>query len=69
MKRTLVLRRGRPVLAWLFRPVAGALSGTVTAALSRQRGTVVRFVVLLALACVRCVDRGLQLLLPATGQG
>ncbi|MFE4654799.1 FtsX-like permease family protein [Streptomyces sp. NPDC056707] len=54
----LALRRGRPVLAWLFRPVAGALSGTVTAALSRQRGTVVRSVVLLALACAFAVSTG-----------
>ncbi|WP_189382577.1 FtsX-like permease family protein [Streptosporangium nondiastaticum] len=46
----LVLRRGRPVLARLLRPVAGPLSGTVAASLSRQRGAVLRGVVLLALA-------------------
>ncbi|MDX6352298.1 MAG: putative transport system permease protein, partial [Streptomyces sp.] len=46
----LLLRRGRPVLARLLRPAAGALSGTVAASLSRQRGTVVRAVVLLGLA-------------------
>lgn len=46
-----LLRRGRPVLRRLFHPAAGALSGTVAAGLSRQRGTVVRSVVLLSLAC------------------
>ncbi|EMF01786.1 hypothetical protein H340_04238 [Streptomyces mobaraensis NBRC 13819 = DSM 40847] len=46
----LVLRRGRPVLARLLHPLAGPLSGTVAASLSRQRGTVLRGVVLLALA-------------------
>ncbi|MDT0454781.1 FtsX-like permease family protein [Streptomyces sp. DSM 41527] len=46
----LLLRRGRPVLQRLFRPAAGALSGTVAAGLSRQSGTVVRSVVLLGLA-------------------
>ncbi|WP_066954483.1 FtsX-like permease family protein [Streptomyces lushanensis] len=46
-----LLHRGGPVLRRLFRPAAGALSGTVAAGLSRQRGTVVRSVVLLALAC------------------
>ncbi|MFI1183514.1 FtsX-like permease family protein [Streptomyces sp. NPDC020799] len=46
----LVLRRGRPALARLLRPVTGPLSGTVAAGLSRQRGTVLRAVVLLALA-------------------
>ncbi|MFI0219225.1 FtsX-like permease family protein [Streptomyces lydicus] len=46
----LVLRRGRPVLARMLRPAAGPLSGTVAASLSRQRGTVLRAVVLLALA-------------------
>ncbi|MGW7486329.1 FtsX-like permease family protein [Streptomyces sp. NPDC054786] len=46
----LLLRRGRPVLARLLRPATGALSGTVAASLSRQRGTVLRAVVLLALA-------------------
>ncbi|MFE2426175.1 FtsX-like permease family protein [Streptomyces sp. NPDC059373] len=46
----LMLRRGRPILARLLRPAAGALSGTVAASLSRQRGTVVRAVVLLGLA-------------------
>ncbi|MFF2851229.1 FtsX-like permease family protein [Streptomyces sp. NPDC058001] len=46
----LLLRRGRPVLARLLRPAAGPLSGTVAASLSRQRGTVLRAVVLLALA-------------------
>ncbi|MFE7127827.1 ABC transporter permease [Streptomyces sp. NPDC057617] len=46
-----LLRRGRPVLRRLFHPAAGALSGTVAASMSRQRGTVVRSVVLLSLAC------------------
>ncbi|QXE38277.1 ABC transporter permease [Streptomyces sp. GMY02] len=46
-----LLHRGGPVLRRLFRPAAGALSGTVAASLSRQRGTVLRSVVLLALAC------------------
>ncbi|MFE4173875.1 FtsX-like permease family protein [Streptomyces sp. NPDC056909] len=46
-----LLHRGRPVLRRLFRPAVGALSGTVAASLSRQRGTVLRSVVLLALAC------------------
>ncbi|TKA06671.1 FtsX-like permease family protein [Actinacidiphila oryziradicis] len=46
----LLLRRGRPALTRLLRPAAGPLSGTVAASLSRQRGTVVRAVVLLALA-------------------
>ncbi|MER5360386.1 FtsX-like permease family protein [Streptomyces sp. NPDC002785] len=54
----LLLRRGRPVLARLFRPAAGVLSGTVAASLSRQRGTVVRSVVLLALACAFAVSTG-----------
>ncbi|MCX4788375.1 ABC transporter permease [Streptomyces sp. NBC_01221] len=54
----LLLRRGRPVLARLFRPAAGVLSGTVAAGLSRQRGTVVRSVVLLALACAFAVSTG-----------
>ncbi|WP_327273786.1 ABC transporter permease [Streptomyces sp. NBC_01224] len=52
----LLLRRGRPVLARLFRPAAGVLSSTVAAGLSRQRGTVVRSVVLLALACAFAVS-------------
>ncbi|MFJ9034324.1 FtsX-like permease family protein [Streptomyces sp. NPDC102274] len=46
-----LLHRGGPVLRRLFRPTAGALSGTVAASLSRQRGTILRSVVLLALAC------------------
>ncbi|WP_129292436.1 FtsX-like permease family protein [Streptomyces lydicus] len=46
----LLLRRGRPVLTRLLRPMTGALSGTVAASLSRQRGTVLRAVVLLVLA-------------------
>ncbi|MDX6329285.1 MAG: putative transport system permease protein, partial [Streptomycetaceae bacterium] len=46
----LLLRRGRAALTRLLRPAAGPLSGTVAASLSRQRGTVVRAVVLLALA-------------------
>lgn len=54
----LLLRRGRPVLTRLFRPAAGALAGTVAAGLSRQRGTVVRSVVLLALACAFAVSTG-----------
>ncbi|MET8420916.1 FtsX-like permease family protein [Streptomyces sp. NPDC005134] len=54
----LLLRRGRPVLARLFRPAAGVLSDTVAAGLSRQRGTVVRSVVLLALACGFAVSTG-----------
>ncbi|MFD0294115.1 FtsX-like permease family protein [Streptomyces sp. NPDC127118] len=54
----LLLRRGRPLLSRLFRPAAGALSGTVAAGLSRQRGTVVRSVVLLALACAFAVSTG-----------
>ncbi|MFE2842131.1 FtsX-like permease family protein [Streptomyces scopuliridis] len=47
----LLLRRGRPLLQRLFRPAAGALAGTVAAGVSRQRGAVLRSVVLLALAC------------------
>ncbi|GAA1311320.1 hypothetical protein Psi02_55210 [Planotetraspora silvatica] len=46
----LLLRRGRPFLARLLRPAAGPLADTVAASLSRQGTTVVRAVVLLALA-------------------
>ncbi|HEY0487271.1 MAG TPA: ABC transporter permease [Mycobacteriales bacterium] len=46
----LLLDRGRPVVAAALRPVAGPLSGTVAATLSRQRRLVARAVVLLALA-------------------
>ncbi|GAA4588500.1 hypothetical protein GCM10023194_40330 [Planotetraspora phitsanulokensis] len=46
----LLLRRGRPFLARLLRPAAGSLADTVAASLSRQGTTVVRAVVLLALA-------------------
>jgi putative ABC transport system permease protein len=48
----LLLSRGRPVLARLSRPLAGTLSGTVAASLSRQRRIITRTVTLLALAIV-----------------
>jgi putative ABC transport system permease protein len=48
----LLLSRGRPVLARLSRPLAGTLSGTVAASLSRQRRILTRTVTLLALAIV-----------------
>ncbi|MDQ1680823.1 MAG: putative transport system permease protein [Frankiaceae bacterium] len=44
------LRRGRRPLRALTRPFAGTLSGTVAAALSRQRALISRVVVLVALA-------------------
>ncbi len=43
------LRRGRPVLRRLARPVAGTLAGTVAATLTRQRRILARAVVLVAL--------------------
>ena len=43
------LRRGRAVLRRLARPLAGNLAGTVAATLSRQRRTLARAVVLVAL--------------------
>src|SRR5690349_21198024 len=48
----LLLSRGRPVLARLSRPLAGSLSGTVAASMSRQRRVLTRTVTLLALAIV-----------------
>ena len=48
----LLLSRGRRVLARLSRPLAGSLSGTVAASLSRQRRILTRTVTLLALAIV-----------------
>ena len=48
----LLLSRGRPVLARLSRPLAGSLSGTVAASMSRQRRILTRTVTLLALAIV-----------------
>jgi putative ABC transport system permease protein len=46
----LSLGRGRRLLATLLRPVAGRLSGTVTAGISRQRRPLIKGVVVLALA-------------------
>lgn len=46
----LLLRRGRKPLTALLRPLAGTLSATVVASLSRQRILVARSVVLIALA-------------------
>jgi putative ABC transport system permease protein len=46
----LLLGPGRRVMAVLLRPVAGRLSGTAAATLSRQRRTVARAVVLVTLA-------------------
>lgn len=48
----LLLSRGRPLLARVSRPLAGTLSGTVAASLSRQRRILTRTVTLLALAIV-----------------
>ena len=48
----LLLSRGRPVMARLSRPLAGSLSGTVAASMSRQRRVITRTVTLLALAIV-----------------
>ncbi|HEV2934765.1 MAG TPA: ABC transporter permease, partial [Streptosporangiaceae bacterium] len=48
----LLLSRGRRVLARLSRPLAGSLSGTVAASMSRQRRVITRTVTLLALAIV-----------------
>jgi putative ABC transport system permease protein len=48
----LLLSRGQPVLARLSRPLAGSLSGTVAASMSRQRRILTRTVTLLALAIV-----------------
>jgi putative ABC transport system permease protein len=48
----LLLSRGRGLLATVSRPLAGSLSGTVAASLSRQRRILTRTVTLLALAIV-----------------
>ncbi|HEX8008173.1 MAG TPA: FtsX-like permease family protein, partial [Trebonia sp.] len=48
----LLLSRGRPLLTWASRPLAGSLSGTVAASLSRQRRMLTRTATLLALAIV-----------------
>ena len=48
----LLLSRGRRVMARLSRPLAGSLSGTVAASMSRQRRVITRTVTLLALAIV-----------------
>jgi putative ABC transport system permease protein len=48
----LLLSRGRPVLARLSRPLAGSLSGTAAASMSRQRRILTRTVTLLTLAIV-----------------
>ena len=48
----LLLNRGRRVLAWLATPLAGSLSGTVAASLSRQRRMLTRTATLLMLAIV-----------------
>jgi putative ABC transport system permease protein len=45
----LFLRRGRGVLGWLSRPVAGSLGPTVAASMSRQRRLLARAVALVAL--------------------
>jgi len=45
----LVLRRGRPVVAFALRPLAGPLSDTVAASMSRQRRLLSKAVVLVAL--------------------
>ncbi|MCU1675245.1 MAG: hypothetical protein JWM93_3 [Frankiales bacterium] len=50
------LRRGRRPLSSLTRPLAGRLSATVAAALSRQRGLISRVVVLVALAIAFAVS-------------
>lgn len=42
------LTRGRPLLRFLVRPLAGSLSGTVTAAMSRQRRLLARAAVMVA---------------------
>jgi putative ABC transport system permease protein len=46
----LLLRRGRPLVTVLLRPLAGRLSGTAAATLARQRRPIARAVVLVALA-------------------
>jgi putative ABC transport system permease protein len=46
----LVLRRGRGLVAYVARPVAGGLAGTVAASMSRQRAPIARAVALVALA-------------------
>ena len=48
----LLLSRGRGVMARLSKPLAGSLSGTVAASLSRQRWIITRTVTLFALAIV-----------------
>jgi putative ABC transport system permease protein len=48
----LLLSRGRRMLVWLATPLAGSLSGTVAASLSRQRRMLTRTVTLLMLAIV-----------------
>jgi putative ABC transport system permease protein len=48
----LLLSRGRGVMTRLSRPLAGSLSGTVAASMSRQRRVITRTVTLLALAIV-----------------
>jgi putative ABC transport system permease protein len=46
----LLLRRGRPLVTVLLRPLSGRLSGTAAATLARQRRPIARAVVLVALA-------------------
>jgi putative ABC transport system permease protein len=46
----LLLDRGRPVMAWLLRPVGGVLAPTIAAMFARQRRLLARGVVLVALS-------------------
>jgi putative ABC transport system permease protein len=46
----LALRRGRPIMSRLVRPLAGSLAAIVVASASRQRAVITRSAVLLALA-------------------
>jgi putative ABC transport system permease protein len=52
----LVLRRGRPALAFGLRPIAGNLAGVVAAGLGRSRALVARGAVVLALAVAFAVS-------------
>ena len=52
----LLLRRGGPLLTRAFRPLAGALAGTIATTLGRQRGVVTRTAVLLGVALAFAVS-------------
>ncbi|MEO9176489.1 MAG: ABC transporter permease, partial [Gaiellales bacterium] len=52
----LSLRRGRPLIASMARPVAGGLAGSVAASMSRQRSLISRSVALVTLATAFAVS-------------